>query len=72
MLHLKEDAGEFLSEDALKKLIHRYSEFITFPIYQLVEKEEEVEDDEVVETENGADADTEEKDGGDEDDEVRP
>lgn len=40
---MKEDAGEFLSEDSLKKLIHRYSEFITFPIYQLVEKEEEVE-----------------------------
>lgn len=43
MLHLKEDAGEFLTESALKDLIHRYSEFITFPIYQLVEKEEEVE-----------------------------
>lgn len=43
MLHLKEDAGEFLGEKALKDLIHRYSEFITFPIYQMVEKEEEVE-----------------------------
>lgn len=43
MLHLKEDAGEFLSESSLKELIHRYSEFITFPIYQLVETEEEVE-----------------------------
>lgn len=43
MLHLKEDAGEFLSESSLKELIHRYSEFITFPIFQLVEKEEEVE-----------------------------
>ncbi|CAN0317384.1 unnamed protein product [Discosporangium mesarthrocarpum] len=46
VLHLKEDAGEFLSEDRLKGLIHRYSEFITFPIYQLVEREEEVEVDE--------------------------
>lgn len=43
VLHLKEDAGEFLTESSLKSLIHRYSEFITFPIYQLVEKEEEVE-----------------------------
>lgn len=43
MLHLKEDAGEFLSEGSLQTLIHRYSEFITFPIYQLVESEEEVE-----------------------------
>lgn len=45
-MHLKEDAGEFMSEKSLQNLIHRYSEFITFPIYQLVEKEEEVEDDE--------------------------
>lgn len=55
MLHLKEDAGEFLSESSLKELIHRYSEFITFPIYQLVEKEEEVEvedDEEEVEDED--------------------
>ncbi|CAN0485027.1 unnamed protein product, partial [Scytosiphon promiscuus] len=43
VLHLKEDAGEFLSEASLKSLIHRYSEFITFPIFQLVEKEEEIE-----------------------------
>lgn len=43
VLHLKEDAGEFLGEAALKKLIHRYSEFITFPIFQQVEKDEEVE-----------------------------
>lgn len=35
-----------MSEETLKNLIHRYSEFITFPIFQLVEKEEEVEDDE--------------------------
>ena len=55
VLHLKEDAGEFLSESSLKELIHRYSEFITFPIYQLVEKEEEVEvedDEEEVEDED--------------------
>lgn len=55
VLHLKEDAGEFLSESTLKNLIHRYSEFITFPIYQLVEKEEEieVEDDEEDEVDDG-------------------
>lgn len=54
MLHLKEDAGEFLSESSLKDLIHRYSEFITFPIYQLVEKEEEVEvEDDEEEVEEG-------------------
>ena len=43
VLHLKEDAGEFPSEASLKSLVHRYSEFITFPIFQLVEKEEEME-----------------------------
>jgi heat shock protein 90kDa beta len=32
-LHLKEEAEEFLSEDSLKKLITKYSEFINFPIY---------------------------------------
>ncbi|CAM9967816.1 unnamed protein product [Ascophyllum nodosum] len=54
VLHLKEDAREFVSEKSLKDLIHRYSEFITFPIYQMVEKEEEVE---VEEDEEGEEAD---------------
>ncbi|CAM9184288.1 unnamed protein product [Choristocarpus tenellus] len=67
VLHLKEDAGEFLSEDRLKGLIHRYSEFITFPIYQRVEREEEVEDEDAEEEEE---EDWSEGDEGDEDDEV--
>ena len=53
VLHLKEDAREFVSEKSLKDLIHRYSEFITFPIYQMVEKEEEVEVEEDEEGEAG-------------------
>lgn len=56
VLHLKEDAGEFLSESSLTSLIHRYSEFITFPIFQLVEKEEEVEVDDEEEDEDEAEA----------------
>ena len=56
VLHLKEDAGEFLSESSLKELIHRYSEFITFPIYQLVEKQEEVEVEDDDEEEDEVDA----------------
>jgi heat shock protein 90kDa beta len=32
-LYLKEDAVEYASEETLKKLIKKYSEFITFPIY---------------------------------------
>ena len=55
VLHLKEDAGEFLSEAPLKSLIHRYSEFITFPIFQLVEKGEEVEVEEEEEEEEDDD-----------------
>jgi heat shock protein beta len=32
ILHIKEDATEFLDEDALTKLITRYSQFIAYPI----------------------------------------
>jgi heat shock protein beta len=42
-MFLKEDADEFLSQDTLKDLINRYSEFITFPIYLHTSHEEEVE-----------------------------
>ncbi|CAN0385945.1 unnamed protein product [Pylaiella littoralis] len=72
VLHLKEDASEFLAESTLKNLIHRYSEFITFPIYQMVEKEEEVEveDDEEEEEDEDDEADTDsEGSAGEEDDE---
>eukprot|EP00903_Cladosiphon_okamuranus_P010270 g9724.t1 len=73
VLHLKEDAGEFLSESSLKELIHRYSEFITFPIYQLVEKEEEVEveddEEEVEEGDDDADSEGDEDEDGDDEDE---
>ncbi|CAN0009423.1 unnamed protein product, partial [Ectocarpus sp. 4 AP-2014] len=68
VLHLKEDAGEFLSESTLKNLIHRYSEFITFPIYQLVEKEEEIEvEDDEEEDEDEVDEDSGDEDGDEED-----
>ncbi|CAB1121234.1 HSP90 [Ectocarpus sp. CCAP 1310/34] len=69
VLHLKEDAGEFLSESTLKNLIHRYSEFITFPIYQLVEKEEEIEvEDDEEEEEDDGDEDSGDEEGDEEDD----
>ncbi|KAI9271491.1 Hsp90 protein-domain-containing protein [Phascolomyces articulosus] len=56
-LHLKEDAEEFLNENALRDLVTKYSEFINFPIYLWSSHEEEVakeatekeEDDEIVE-----------------------
>jgi len=45
MLHLKEDAHEFLNEDKLKELSKRFSQFIQFPIYISTKKEVENEDD---------------------------
>ena len=47
-LHLKEDAGQFLEEAELEKLVNRYSSFISFPIYiwseQTVTREEPIEE----------------------------
>ncbi|CAG9460863.1 unnamed protein product [Pedinophyceae sp. YPF-701] len=68
-LHLKKDAEEFLEPSNLEALVHKYSEFINFPI--LLEKEKEVEvevpveDDEVGEDEADAEDDAEKE--GDED-----
>merc|ERR1712048_876292 len=53
-LHLKEDAHDYLSEDKLKELAKKYSQFIQFPIYVKVKKE--------------VDADAEEDDDDDKDD----
>merc|ERR1712066_164529 len=45
-LHLKEDAHDYLSEDKLKDLTKKYSQFIQFPIYVKVKKEVDVESEE--------------------------
>ncbi|CAD5219440.1 unnamed protein product [Bursaphelenchus okinawaensis] len=54
-LHLKEEAYDFLEPDTLKKLVHRYSQFINFSIYlwqsKTVTVDEPVEDEEVKEGE---------------------
>jgi heat shock protein beta len=42
-LFLKDDATEYANEDTLRKLIKKYSEFITFPIYLRTTKTETVE-----------------------------
>ncbi|GAN05018.1 endoplasmin precursor [Mucor ambiguus] len=41
-LHLKPDAYRFLQEKNLKELVHKYSQFITFPIMVWSSQEEEV------------------------------
>lgn len=43
VLQMKEDAWDFLEEDALRGLVKKYSEFITFPIYLYTSHEEEKE-----------------------------
>ena len=51
ILNLKEDMGDFLEEDTIKKLVKKHSEFVSYPILLFTEKtrEIEVEDDEEVE-----------------------
>jgi molecular chaperone HtpG len=53
VLHLKEDQMEHLEERRLRDLVKKHSEFIGFPVYLQVEKEEEKEvtDDEAEEDE---------------------
>merc|ERR1712109_409060 len=45
-LHLKEDCVKYAEEKALKDLIKKHSQFIGFPMYLQVTKEEEVEEEE--------------------------
>jgi len=68
-LVLKEEASDYLETDTLKDLIHKYSQFINFPIYLWASKTETVEepiDDEVEEDKPAEEASEETKD--DEDD----
>lgn len=68
-LHLKDDANEFLDENALKHIITKYSEFINFPIYLLTHKEVEREvpvetsEDDKTETETEEDVEVKEEEG---------
>jgi len=63
ILHLKEDAEEFMSEELMTSLITRYSQFINFPISLLTTTEIEVEDEVVeVEAEETEAEETEEED----------
>ena len=55
-LFLKEDATEYANEDQLRKLIRKYSEFITFPIYLETTKVEVVDVEEAAEASASASA----------------
>ena len=78
-IYLKDEAQEYASEDKLKSLVEKYSEFINFPIYMYsskeieeeVEVEEEGEDDdeEGEEGEEGEDDEEDEEEEGEDDDE---
>jgi len=58
-LQLKEDAHDYLSEDKLKEMSKKYSQFIQFPIYVKVKKEVEAE---AEEEDDDDDKEDEEKD----------
>merc|ERR1712154_10817 len=62
-LFLKEDCKKYAEEKTLKDLIKKHSQFIGFPIYLQVEKEEEkeVSDDEADAEDKPEDADMEDK-----------
>merc|ERR1719361_3396311 len=65
-LHLKEDCKKYAEEKALKDLIKKHSQFIGFPMYLQVTKEEEVdaedeEEDEVMEDKAEGDDDGDEE-----------
>ena len=68
MLELKKDADQFLENDKLKDIVHRYSEFIHFPIYIKTLKVERVpkessEEDKSEEKPEGDDAEIKDEDG---------
>lgn len=65
ILHLKEDAGDYLDTTKLKELIQKYSQFINFPIYLEVAEEIEVPVETPADEKTDADKPTDEKEGDD-------
>jgi len=46
ILHMKDEQTDYLKERTIKDLVKKHSQFIQYPIFLLVTKEEEVDDDE--------------------------
>ncbi|CAI5494528.1 unnamed protein product [Closterium sp. Naga37s-1] len=77
-IHLKEEASEYLSEDKLKELVKKYSQFINFPIYmwgsrevdeEVPVDEEELEKEEDKDDKDKDDTETDEEEDKDSEDE---
>lgn len=62
ILHLKDNADEFLDINKLKELVKKYSEFINFPIYLYTDKQVSKEVEDVEEPKDEAKEDTENND----------
>ncbi len=68
----EQDAKEYLEEYKLKEIVHKYAEFITFPIYLDVERTQEKKDEpkkEEEEVENVDDSDDSEEEEEEEEEE---
>ncbi|GKT35062.1 Heat shock protein HSP 90-alpha 1 [Aduncisulcus paluster] len=69
VLSLKDDMEEYLSEDRIKELVKKHSQFVSYPIELLIEKEIDVE--EKVEEEEEKKEDEEKKEGEEEEEEKK-
>lgn len=67
ILHLKEDAKEYLEESKIREIIKKHSEFTMYPIELLVEKQVEVEESAPTDVEPSVEEDGKVEDGENED-----
>ena len=62
ILHLKEDAVEYVEQDKIKELVKRYSQFINYPIYLWISKDvtKQVDEEEYFDDDGSFEQDTDE------------
>eukprot|EP01134_Creolimax_fragrantissima_P003462 CFRG3462T1 len=58
-LYLKDEEKDYLKETTLRNMVNKYSQFVSFPIYLQVNKEEEVVDEAPIENVEGEEDDVE-------------